>query len=289
MFALAATPLAERPAEIAFWTPRRGLLTRGTTVSLTTDAGRTFRVVLRTHRHILRLQAFGGRNAIVDLDHADSLRTLDGGHSWSRFRHRFSADFASARTGLGFRTGRYELVRSFVLTRDGGKTWQRTSDPCTRAVASRVYVDLVTPRLGWVVCVGQGGAGNEEKAVFRTADGGDTWRPGAEMVVVPRLRARGGLGSYGYPQGIAFARDGFGLLWESRGTLYVTRDAGLNWTAKPKVAQPELDFGGGAAAFARGRGLVLLGRGDGAARLLATHDYGRSWVLVHRWPALTGG
>ena len=170
-----------------------------------------------------------------------------------------------------------------------GQTWRQTTDPCARAVASRVYADLVTVRLGWVICVGQGGAGNEEKAVFRTSDGGSTWRRGAEMVVVPRLRVQGGLGSYGYPQGIAFAHDGFGLIWEGRGTLHVTRDGGLNWTAKPNVAQPELDFGGGAAAFPHGRGLVLLGRGDGAARLLATRDYGRSWAIVHRWPALTGG
>jgi hypothetical protein len=64
----------------------------------------------------------------------------------------------------------------------------------------------------------------------------------------------------------------------------VTRDGGTHWTAEPKVARPELDFGRGAAAFTGGRGFVLLGKGGGtSARLLATADYGRSWRLVHRW------
>src|SRR6266545_1626553 len=82
----------------------------------------------------------------------------------------------------------------------------------------------------------------------------------------------------------AFAVDGFGLLWESRGTLYVTRDGGDHWHAEPSVARPELDFGRGAAAFAGGRGLLLLGRGGSLpARLLSTGDSGRSWRLIHRW------
>jgi photosystem II stability/assembly factor-like uncharacterized protein len=176
------------------------------------------------------------------------------------------------------------LALTVFATGDGGATWHRRASPCMQAIADSALVDLVTPRLGWIVCLGQPGAGNEEKAVFRTSDGGRSWRPGAAAIIYPHRLVHGGLSGYGYPQGIALAQDGFGILWESRGTLYVTRDGGTHWTAEPHVARPEIDFGRGAAAFPGGHGLVLLGRGGGQlTRLLATHDYGRSWRIVHRW------
>ena len=266
-------PPAGHPAAIAFWDLHRGLFARGSTVWLTTDGGRSFRVVLRTHKRITGLQAFAGRDAIVDLNRPAALRTLDGGRSWRGFRYRYTADFATTRVALGLRAGRCELVRSLRLTRDGGASWRPRQSPCAQAVAFSAAVELVTPRLGWVVCTGQPGAGQQAKVVFRTTNSGRTWLP-----------MTGRLDWSGYVWGAAFARDGFGLIWESRGTLYVTRDGGSHWTAKTRLAMPELDFGGGGAAFAGGRGLVLLGRGGGAGRLLATADYGRTWRLVHRWP-----
>jgi photosystem II stability/assembly factor-like uncharacterized protein len=131
----------------------------------------------------------------------------------------------------------------------------------------------VTPRIGWIVCAGQPGTGQQAKAVFRTDDAGRSWH-----------RAGGRLDWSGYVWGTAFAADGFGLVWESRGTLYVTRDGGSSWVAKPRFAVPELDFGGGGAAFQGGHGLVLLARRDRSYRLFATRDFGHSWRLVHRWP-----
>jgi photosystem II stability/assembly factor-like uncharacterized protein len=259
------------PAAIAFWGPRRGLLASGTAVLLTTDGGRRTHVVLRTKGRVIALQAFGANDAIVDLAGGHALRTLDGGQTWANFRHRFHADFVSPRVGIGVRLGRYGLVRGLTRTEDGGRTWQAAGSPCG-GNSSAVIVELVTPRLGWTICLSQPGAGNQLKSVFRTADGGRTWR-----------RLRGDLGSYGYGEGASFAPDGFGLVWEGRGTLYVTRDGGDHWTPKPKVAQPEIDFGGGASAFSGGRGLVLLTRGGRSARLLATRDFGRTWQLVRRW------
>jgi hypothetical protein len=95
----------------------------------------------------------------------------------------------------------------------------------------------------------------------------------------------------------------FGILWDSRsqtmpgsGLTGYNRDgrrrfhlygadpiSGVQPLGSPKVARPEIDFGGGAAAFGAGHGLILLGRGQGLARLLATDDGGRRWRTVHRW------
>ncbi len=269
---VAPPPPAGHPGFIAFWDMQRGLHARGGAISLTTDGGRTFRVVLRTRR-VSGMQAFGRRSAIVDLDNGNALRSLDGGRSWTRFRHRFDADFATTQVGLGYRAGVFEFVKGLVSTRDGGKSWQPLASPCTRFTSFSAGVELVTPEVGWIVCAGQPSAGQQRKAVFRTTNRGRTWRP-----------TTGQLSWSGYVWGGAFARDGFGLVWEARGTLYVTRDGGARWTPKTQLAMPELDFGGGAAAFSAGRGLVLLSRGNRSERLFATHNFGHSWRLVHRWP-----
>jgi photosystem II stability/assembly factor-like uncharacterized protein len=286
------------PNAIAFWDARRGLLGTGTcpgaihdvctdgTVQLTSNGGRSFHLVLRTRRPVIALSTAGPRSAIARTDGGGSFRTLDGGRSWKPFPPSYGASFATPRIGLGFR--RYmthdHLALDLLATNDGGRTWRRRPSPCMRALAFGAVIDLVTPSLGWMVCLGQPGAGNQEKAVFRTTDGGRRWRPGAAAVYYPRRNVHGGLESYGYPQGVAFAADGFGILWESRGTLYITRAGGTNWLAEPRVARPEIDFGRGAAAFSDGRGLVLLGRGGHLpARLLLTDDAGRSLRLIRRW------
>jgi len=289
-------PTLPVPTAIAFWDARRGFLgargctfaarCRAGTIELTADGGQSFRVVLRTRHPVIALQTAGPNAAIATLDGGGALRTLDGGHSWHPFRLRFAADFATPLIGLGVRGYMVDrhLALAVLATRDGGLTWRHRASPCTQAVADSALVDAVTDTLAWIVCLGQPGAGNAEKAVFRTSDGGRSWRAGAAQIDYPRSQVHGGLSGYGYPEGIAFAADGFGILWESRGTLSVTRDGGTHWTAEPKIARPEIDFGRGAAAFPGGQGLVLLGYGGGQpSRLLATDDYGRSWRVVHRW------
>ena len=49
-----------------------------------------------------------------------------------------------------------------------------------------------------------------------------------------------------------------------------------------KVDRPNLDYAAGAAAFSDGTAYVLLKAGL-PARLLETHDFGRTWRVVRRW------
>ncbi|OLE01779.1 MAG: hypothetical protein AUG91_00360 [Actinobacteria bacterium 13_1_20CM_4_69_9] len=123
-------PPAGHPAAIAFWDMRRGLYAHESRVSLTTDGGRTFHVVLRTSRPVAGMQAFGKCGAIVDVAGGAALRTLDAGSTWRPFRHAFDADFATPQIGLGFRVGRFEFVRGFYATRDGGASWHARRSPC---------------------------------------------------------------------------------------------------------------------------------------------------------------
>jgi len=117
------------------------------------------------------------------------------------------------------------------------------------------------------------------------------WRRLAQVGFAPRQRRfAGGLHLYGYPQGIAFARDGTGVLWESRGTLFLTRDGGRHWTPYPQVARPEDDVGLSAAAVA-GHAFALLVRTSLRPvpfRLVATGTARVRRRTARIWPSAIG-
>jgi len=236
------------PRALAFRTPDVGLAGTGGTISATTDGGRTWRVVLRTPRPVVAVW-YAGASAWARYDDGETFESTDGGRDW----HAAAAP-------------------------------PPARGPCPSGPAPPLAAGLAVTARGrqWALCVSEPGAGNQGKAVYRRVD--RRWRlvastsmPGAGG------RDRGGISSYGYPQGIAMADDGFGLIWESRGTLYVTRDDGTRWTPLPAVARPEVDFGAAGAAVDGGHGWVELTRGSGRARLLRTDDAGRTWRVVHTW------
>ncbi len=264
--------------------PRRGMIWELT-------PRRSLRPVLRTSRPVLSLQTIGRTSAIARLGLYTSIRTNDRGRHWHRAQLLYPASFATPSVGLGFRThvvadgkGGYVDKTTLLATRNAGRTWSPRPAPCS---STPMLIDLATPNRGWLMCLGPGGAGAQGKLLYRTNDGGRTWQSLVRVLMPgdPRGSDRGhGLRSLGYPQGMSFAPDGFGLMWESRGTLYVTRDGGRHWSSAPKIARPDLDFGEGGAALANGRGFVLLRRGGGLdARLFQTRDYGRTWRMTLGW------
>lgn len=223
--------------------------TRPGTISLTANSGRAWHVVLETPRPVVWV-GFHEGSAWARLDDGENLRSRDGGRTWRA-----------------------------AVPQSG------PAGPCPGAEVSSV---VVTPGgREWALCAWEAGAGSQGKAVYRlTANG---WRRVAWTPFGPPGHGYGGIALYGYPLGIAMADDGFGLIWESRGTLYVTHDGGSHWHGLPKIARPELDFGRSAAALPHGVGFVLLARGTEEpaprqkVRLLQTRDAGRTWHVVHRW------
>jgi photosystem II stability/assembly factor-like uncharacterized protein len=252
-------------------------------VQRTTDGGRTFHVVLRTRKPITSVERFGPQGATATTLFGSAWRTLDSGRTWRPVAYR-PFYWATPRIALRFdayvkRSGQKLALR---VTHDGGRTFRRLVDPCNAAVTYNAFAYLATPKLWWVLCVGIPAGGTMDKAIFRTRDGGKTWQAGAANLGPPNRRVHGGIGLFGYPNGLAFARNGFGLVTESRGTLFVTRDGGQHFSARRKVDRPDVDYCAGAAAFTGGVGYVLLTSGD-SARLLVTHDFGSAWHVVRRW------
>lgn len=215
-------------------------------------------------------------------DQSQLVRTTDGGRTFTTVYSNTAGSwsylgFTDSRTGTGIyvagSTGRTLLLRSH----DGGVTWQPLAlpgEPCAPGTAQDFR------SRNFILCLGQPGAGNQGKALYRFYGG--RWTQVAYTPFLTRGRAYGGISEYGYPVGFEMSADGFGLIWESRGTLYVTRDGGRHWTGEPKVARPEVDFGIAGSVRSHGVGFVTLARGH-SRRLLETRDYGRTWHVIRRW------
>lgn len=290
----AAPPLLERPIAAVFLSPRIGVVgvrycvpkggrCASGAVKRTTDGGRTFHIVLRTRKSITGVERFGPRGATATTLFGNAWRTLDAGRTWRRITYR-PFFWATPRIALRFdayvtKSGQKLALR---VTHDGGRTFRRLVDPCNTAVTYNAFATLATPKLWWILCVGVPAGGTMDKAIFRTRDGGKTWQAAAANLGPPNKRVHGGIGLFGYPNGLAFAGNGFGLVTESQGTLFVTRDGGLHFDARRKVERPDVDFGAGATAFPNGTGYVLLLAGP-RARLVTTRDFGRTWRVVRRW------
>jgi len=242
------------PNAVAFRDPQHGIIGTGWqncaargwgcrpqgTISVTSDGGKTWKVLLRTPRPVVSVTV-AGANEEARLDDGETLGSSDRGRHWA------PVVVGSASGAVG---------------------------PCPAGAAGS-YVSG-----DWTLCTTQPGTGNQGKIVYRLFASG--WR---RVSYTPFARkSSNGLDSYGYPQGIAMANDGFGLIWEWRGTLYVTRDGGRNWTGLPKVAQPEVDFGMFGVALRHGVAFVILARGGTEVRrLIETTDAGRSWMVVRSW------
>jgi len=249
----AGSPSSQRlaPSAVAFVSRTHGILGLASphctgcvasgAIGMTSDGGTTWRVVVRTHRRVVAVGYYKD-GYDVSLEGHGSLWTDESGR-WHR----------SSKPSLSFR------------------------GYCPKGWKPGYSADLVDTNIDtpWSICSGMPGVGLQAKAVYR----GTT-----RVAYTPAAGGKpsGGIGSYGYPIGIAGGNGcGFGIIWESRGTLYVSRNGGHHWHALPRVLRPEVDFGVWASTLGDA-GFVLLERNQ-HTRLITTTDAGRTWRVVHRW------
>jgi photosystem II stability/assembly factor-like uncharacterized protein len=309
-----APPTSLAPSSVAFWDKDHGLIGASSpgcggppcpgTIAVTEDGGVTTRVLLHTDGRVMWLSVAPHGDAwaiVVKAKVCTSrgcpgqlLRSTDWGASWQDIGppNLEQVTFGDAAHGLGTRlvgAGTPGSRTQLVASGDGGRTWHATTNPCAASheLGDVRSVSLVTRSRGWALCVNLYGVGNAGKSVFRTGDGGAHWRRllNVQLTDSAHQSHSGGIGLYGYPEGIAFAPNGVGLLWESRGTLYLTWNAGRSWNPLRKVSQPELDFGA-SASVVPGRAFALLGRNEAGAfitRLVATRRNYAGWQEVRSW------
>ena len=241
------------PNAIAFRDPSHGIMGTGWTgctndqfgcrpqgtVSITSDGGRTWRILFRTARAVVGI-GYRGAALTAQYDDGENVASVDGGRHWMPTVIGSPSSTGCPTNSQSFESG------------------------------------------SWLLCTNQPGAGAQGKVLYRYTPRG---RKRVAYTPFPYGHgAYGGIGVTGYPVGLAMANDGFGLIWEWRGTLYVTRDGGSHWVGLPELAQPEVDFGMSGYALPHGVGFVVLAKGGTEVRrLLERTDAGRSWRVVHTW------
>jgi len=231
----------------------------------------------------------------------------DGGQSWSPSR---AAPPAAASTALSLSAQNVELARmsllhayilsfgppsdaadsgQLVYTPDGGKTWEGRLDPCPPSFGlGEELAGSGTDDL-WILCASQGSAQAQDKALYRSFDGGLSWALTAAAnapalsggVVLP---AGGGLPLNGYVSPYSLGHHNFSVVSSStawvfpdHGNVFETTDGGHSWQQLSALYRAGFAPGGaGNVTFVDGaHGWVY----EDAIGLWHTSD-GRTWTRL---------
>lgn len=110
---------------------------------------------------------------------------------------------------------------SLALTRDGGATWQSLTTPCAPETSFEDRMAAIDDRTIWIICGSQPGAGEQEKQLITSTDGGHHWN----------YPPNPPLGGYVGNLALSAPTSGVtGWLAMLRGPLYLTTDEGRTWT-----------------------------------------------------------
>ncbi len=191
-------------------------------------------------------------------------RTKDGGGTWEQV---LSSSFLYGR--FQFVDDRHGWIRlypnSFQATKDGGKTWIPLVSPCQQGGVFR----FIDPRNGWMLCPTGGGAGIEPKELFRTEDGGATWRFLTRTGSQP-----GDMPLSSYARDLFFLDAQHGWLSTAKGDLLMTRDGGKSWSRLPGLGGDVVNL----QFLSPQQGFAVVKESPDTSRLLVTFDGGKTWV-----------
>jgi photosystem II stability/assembly factor-like uncharacterized protein len=149
---------------------------------------------------------------------------------------------------------------------DGGRSWTALAVPCGEDSREE---DLAPSPAGvlWLLCGGEGVAGGETGSLYRSRDGGRSWKP-----LVPST-------TFGFDNVIAPVSAFTAWLGGSSHSLLETRDGGEAWHAVLEGA------GGGWRVEFTGARTGYAWEHD---RLFLTFDAGRHWRPIHLTPSGCG-
>lgn len=115
-------------------------------------------------------------------------KTIDGGSNWKNISDKFfggsigavavaPSDPTILYVGEGENTLRGNVSEGFGIWRtdDGGRSWRNLGLKDTRHII-RIVIHPKNPDIVWVAAIGHLFGPNEERGVFKTMDGGKTWK-----------------------------------------------------------------------------------------------------------------
>jgi photosystem II stability/assembly factor-like uncharacterized protein len=239
------------PNTVAFWNEQHGLLGASVcrrrcsgVLATTDDGGATWHQTRRTIGGVIDVSVVGqslGWATVCLHDKrgcptARLLRTSDGGRTWDVVgtRRISSTSFSGDQVGWGVQgPSTVEFSGNPIRrTRTAGVSWSKGSSPCPEGAPVLQSVSAVTRQTAMAFCFGEGGPGEEPKAVVLTRDGGQSWRPVAEAGIDASAVGPHGLSTLGFPSGIAMLSDGTAWAWELQSrNIYMTDGPAAHWDA----------------------------------------------------------
>lgn len=153
------------------------------------------------------------------------LHTTDGARSWTRQLttagdgHPIYMKFFDRLSGVFALLGTRPILRR---TLDGGQTWSAVPALApTSVVASWSFID---PDYGWMLIDDAGAAGSTETRLYRTEDGGRSWKDLGPPVPAP---------DRAYQVHFSYLTTGWLTTSGAGAYAYRTNDLGVTWTRQP--------------------------------------------------------
>ncbi len=115
-------------------------------------------------------------------------KTIDGGSNWKNISDKYfggsigavavaPSDPTVLYVGEGENTLRGNLSEGFGMWRsdDAGRSWKHIGLDDTRHIA-KIVIHPKNPDVAWVAAIGHAYGANQQRGIFKTIDGGKTWK-----------------------------------------------------------------------------------------------------------------
>ncbi|HEY0139679.1 MAG TPA: hypothetical protein VGF48_02225 [Thermoanaerobaculia bacterium] len=203
--------------------------------------------------------------------------------------YQASPDIVWVGTGEGNVRNSVSIGNGIYKTMDGGRTWQHLGLGKTERI-HRIVLHPSNPNVAWVAALGQAWGQNADRGVFKTEDGGRTWKK--VLYVNERTGAADLIADPSNPNKL------FAAMWEYRrwpwffhsggpgSGLHVSHDGGNSWSRYTEEdGMPKGDLGRIGLTISRSNTNVVYAivEADKSA-LLRSDDGGRKWRTVNSEP-----
>jgi photosystem II stability/assembly factor-like uncharacterized protein len=218
---------------------------------------------------------------IFDQEHVASIGAMEAAPSDPKIIYVGTGDVNDVGQAVNQGDGMYR-------SNDGGKTWEHIGLTDTRHIGD-LWVDPQNPKVVLVAALGHTYAKNAERGVFKTTDGGKTWR---KVLYTDDVT-----GAINLALDPTNSRIGFAALWKhyaplgntltpilgnsSGASIYKTTDGGNTWTPAGATGLPTKKVGRIGLAVAPGGKLVYaIVAAQPGSGLYRSDDGGQSWKKI---------